>query len=372
MSTGFIPTLLFSAILAAIPCTISADDTFTLVIDAGHGGKDPGAVNGKNQEKSINLKVALRIGALIEQNCPGTKVIYTRNNDVFVELYKRADIANKADADLFVSIHTNSAKSASAQGAETYLLGAEENRTSANLSAAIEENRAILLESDYETHYEGYNPNSAESQIIFEFMQNEYQKESLDVATLVQNRLVGYAKRHDHGVHQAGYLVLWKSAMPSILIELGYISNATDLKYMISSQGIEELSQSIYLALKEYIGQWHANRNSVTKPAVQPEMAAESENGSILFEIQILTSESKLGRNSPRLKGLDDVRYYMDGSLYKYTTGSCDNYGTAQKKLKEVRKIFKDAFIIATENGHRIDLQKAIQESESNGNKNPF
>ncbi len=363
MNTRAIPLLLLTVILAILPCITTANDTFTLVLDAGHGGKDPGAVNGKNQEKSINLKVALRAGALIEQNCPDTKVIYTRNSDVFVELYKRADIANKADADLFVSIHTNSAKSTSAQGAETYLLGAEENRTSANLSSAIEENRAILLESDYETHYEGYDPNSTESQIIFEFMQNEYQKESLGVATLVQNQLVGYAKRHDHGVHQAGYLVLWKSAMPSILIELGYISNATDLKYMTSSQGVEELSQSIYLSLKEYIAQWHASRDAVAKSVVQAEKAAESENGQTLFRIQILTSETKLNNDSPRLKGIGDISYYKDGSLYKYTTGSTDNYETAKKDLKEVRKKFKDAFIIATKDGLRIDLQKAIKES---------
>ena len=145
---------------------------FTLVIDAGHGGKDPGAVNGKAQEKNINLNVALKAGELIEKNCKDVKVIYTRKNDTFIELSKRADIANKADADMFISIHTNAAKSTSAYGAETFLLGVEENRTSANFNVAIEENKAILYESDYETTYAGYDPNSPESQIIFEFMQN--------------------------------------------------------------------------------------------------------------------------------------------------------------------------------------------------------
>ena len=160
-------------VTAAPAAAVDPDGKFILVIDPGHGGKDPGAVNGKNQEKTINLNIALKMGKLIEDNCKDVKVIYTRKTDVFVELYKRADIANKAGADMFISIHTNSAKSKSANGAETYLLGVEENRTSANLNAALEENKAILLENDYQTHYEGYDPNSPESMIIFEFMQNE-------------------------------------------------------------------------------------------------------------------------------------------------------------------------------------------------------
>ena len=165
--------IIAACLLGALPASaVDKDGNFILVIDAGHGGKDPGAVNGKNQEKSINLNVALKMGRLIEENCKNVKVIYTRKTDVFVELYKRADIANKAGADMFISIHTNSAKNKSANGAETYLLGVEENRTSANLNAALEENKAILLENDYEAHYEGYDPNSPESMIIFEFMQN--------------------------------------------------------------------------------------------------------------------------------------------------------------------------------------------------------
>ena len=220
----------FSLTLALPASAVDDQGKFILVIDAGHGGKDPGAVNGKNQEKSINLNVALKMGKLIEENCKDVKVIYTRKTDVFVELYKRADIANKAGADMFISIHTNSAKSKAANGAETYLLGVEENRTSANLNAALEENKAILLENDYQAHYEGYDPNSPESMIIFEFMQNEYQKESLKMAQFTQNQMVGSAKRPDRGVHQAGYLVLWKSTMPSILIELGFISNDAECK----------------------------------------------------------------------------------------------------------------------------------------------
>ena len=230
---------------------------FVLVIDPGHGGKDPGAVNGKNQEKSINLNVALKMGKLIEENCKDVKVIYTRKTDVFVELYKRADIANKAGADMFISVHTNSAKNKSANGAETYLLGVEENRASANLNVALEENKAILLENDYQTHYEGYDPNSPESMIIFEFMQNEYQKESLKMATFTQNQMVKSAKRPDRGVHQAGYLVLWKSAMPSILVELGFISNVNECRYLVSQKGVDEMGKSLYMAFKEYLAYYN-------------------------------------------------------------------------------------------------------------------
>ena len=246
--------ILIASMLATGPAyAVDKDGRFVLVIDPGHGGKDPGAVNGKNQEKTINLNVALKMGKLIEENCKDVKVIYTRKTDVFVELYKRADIANKANADMFISVHTNSAKNKSANGAETYLLGVEENRTSANLNVALEENKAILLENDYETHYEGYDPNSPESMIIFEFMQNEFQKESLKMATFNQNQMVKSAKRPDRGVHQAGYLVLWKSAMPSILIELGFISNDAECRYLVSQKGVDEMSQSLYKAFKEYL-----------------------------------------------------------------------------------------------------------------------
>ncbi len=353
--------LLFSA----FACDISSQQPskpFTVVIDAGHGGKDPGAVNGRNQEKTINLNVALRVGALLQQNCPDVKVIYTRKTDVFVELYKRADIANKADADIFVSIHTNAAKSSAAQGAETYLLGVEENRTSANLSVAIEENRAILYESDYETHYEGYDPQSTESQIIFEFMQNEYQKESLEMASLVQKQLVSTAHRSDHGVHQAGYLVLWKSAMPSILIELGYISNPTEMKYLVSAKGIEELSKGIYQALDKYITDRRALQTQTSaKPVTAVNTDQADDNGVICFKVQVLTSDTKLSTGSTRLKGLKDVDFYRDGKLYKYTSGSTQNYDEARKMLSEIRKTHKDAFIIAMRNGVRMDLQEAIK-----------
>lgn len=336
---------------------------FTLVIDAGHGGKDPGAVNGKAQEKNINLNVALKAGELIEKNCKDVKVIYTRKNDTFIELSKRADIANKADADMFISIHTNAAKSTSAYGAETFLLGVEENRTSANFNVAIEENKAILYESDYETTYAGYDPNSPESQIIFEFMQNEHQKESLKMATLVQNKITNNAKRHNRGVHQAGFLVLWRSAMPSILIELGFISNSNDMKYLTSQKGVEELSQSIYLAFNEYLEETRKGQNRVTTISINSDTETEKATDVPVFKVQFLTSKSVIGKNDNRIKGLKDVGYYKDNGLYKYTCGDTSSYEAILETKKEVAKRYTDAFVVAFINEKRVSIDEARKNS---------
>lgn len=345
---------------------VDKDGKFVLVIDPGHGGKDPGAINGKNQEKSINLNVALKMGKLIEDNCKDVKVIYTRKTDVFVELYKRADIANKASADMFISIHTNSAKSKSANGAETYLLGVEENRTSANLNAALEENKAILLENDYQAHYEGYDPNSPESMIIFEFMQNEYQKESLKMATFTQSQMVKSAKRPDRGVHQAGYLVLWKSTMPSILVELGFISNDAECKYLISQKGVEEMSQSLYKAFKEYLD-YHNKLKGKAVPTTQAIGNDGSKNvkdnstaqSAPVYKVQFMSLKSPLKDNDKRLKAYSNISYYTEGGMCKYTCGDTTDYDAVLKTKNEVQKKYKDAFVIAVYEGKKISVKEA-------------
>ena len=353
-------TLLAAALLLfTLPAgAVDKDGNFILVIDAGHGGKDPGAVNGKNQEKSINLNVALKMGQLIEENCKNVKVIYTRKTDVFVELYKRADIANKAGADMFISVHTNSAKSKSANGAETYLLGVEENRTSANLNAALEENKAILLENDYQAHYEGYDPNSPESMIIFEFMQNEYQKESLKMAQFTQNQMVGFSKRPDRGVHQAGYLVLWKSTMPSILIELGFISNDAECKYLVSQKGVDEMSQSLYKAFSEYLD-YH---NKTLEKAVPTAQAIGNRGADVelpIYKVQFMSIKNPLKKNDKRLTAYPNVSYYSEGGMCKYTCGDTTDYDAIQQTKKEVQKKYKDAFVIAVYEGKKISVKKA-------------
>jgi len=351
---------LAAAILWSAPSyAVDKDGKFVLVIDPGHGGKDPGAVNGRNQEKTINLNIALKMGKLIEENCKNVKVIYTRKTDVFVELYKRADIANKAGADMFISVHTNSAKSKSAYGAETYLLGVEENRTSANLNAALQENKAILLENDYEAHYEGYDPNSPESMIIFEFMQNEYQKESLKMATYTQNQMVGTAKRPDRGVHQAGYLVLWKSTMPSILIELGFISNDNECKYLTSQKGIDEMSKSLYLAFSEYLD-YHNKLLERAVPAAQAIGNKEDGNKSLpVYKVQFMSLKSPLKNNDKRIRDYADVDYYKEGGVYKYTCGNTTDYEAIIRTKAEVQKKYKDAFVIAVYEGKKISVKQA-------------
>ncbi len=223
---------------------------FTLVLDAGHGGKDPGALGKSGREKNINLAVTLAVGKLIEQNLKDMKVVYTRKSDVFVELNERAAIANRAKADLFVSIHTNALpKGAQGKGSETYTLGM--HRAADNLEVAKRENAAIILEKDYENRYEGFDPKSAESYIIFEFMQDTYMEQSVKLATLIQQQFRA-AGRPDKGVHQAGFLVLRATSMPSCLIELGYITTATEEAYLTSDRGVQQLANSIYEAIKKY------------------------------------------------------------------------------------------------------------------------
>ena len=224
---------------------------FVVVIDAGHGGHDPGAIGKISKEKNINLKVALKLGNQIKQNCNDVKVVYTRSKDVFIPLDRRAEIANNAKADLFISIHTNAlANNRTAKGASTWTLGLA--KSDANLEVAKRENSVILYEDDYKTRYAGFNPNSAESYIIFEFMQDKYMEQSVHLASLVQKQFRHHCKRIDRGVHQAGFLVLKASAMPSILVELGFISTPEEERYLNTDEGTTTLAKGIYRAFLAY------------------------------------------------------------------------------------------------------------------------
>ncbi|WP_337482397.1 N-acetylmuramoyl-L-alanine amidase [Prevotellamassilia timonensis] len=223
---------------------------FTLVIDAGHGGHDAGAIGAYSKEKDINLKVALAFGRLVENNCPDVKVVYTRKTDVFIPLQRRADIANNNKADLFVSVHTNALPAGrQAYGSETYTLGMA--RANANLAVAKRENSVITLESDYKSTYQGFDPNKAESYVIFEFMQDKFMKQSVDLATCIQRQYAS-AGRPNKGVHQAGFLVLRNTSMPSVLTELGFITTPSEEAYLNSQQGVTELSRSIYNGFLAY------------------------------------------------------------------------------------------------------------------------
>lgn len=236
--------------LTSIGCTSAFGKDFVLVLDAGHGGHDPGAIGSFSKEKNINLSVALKVGQLINQNCNDVKVIYTRKTDIFIPLNQRTEIANNAGANLFISIHTNSAPTKAARGTETFSLGL--SRSSANLAVAKRENSVILMEDDYKQRYAGFNPNSSESYIMFEFIQDKHMEQSVSLATLIQRQYKTSSDRQDRGVHQDIFLVLKTSAMPSVLTELGFISNPEEEQYLNSEEGMNSLARSIFKAFLQY------------------------------------------------------------------------------------------------------------------------
>ena len=351
---------------------------FVVVIDAGHGGHDPGAVGRISKEKNINLKVALAVGKLIEQNCKDVKVIYTRKRDVFVPLNRRSDIANEAKADLFISIHTNSlANNRTARGASTWTLGLA--KSEANLKVAQRENAVILYEDDYQTRYAGFNPNSAESYIIFELMQDKYMEQSVHLASLVQEQFRHTCRRVDRGVHQAGFLVLKASAMPSVLIELGFISTPAEERYLNTAEGVSNLSNGIYRAFLAYKQEQehrpvHSKklRLAEQKPSPAPEVAEKpapdsaSASGKPVFKIQIFASSELLKSNDRRLKGLKGVEHFRENGLYKYTYGASADYNRILRTRRSVAGKFKEAFIIAFKDGKKMDINQAIREFKEN------
>ena len=241
---------LYIVLAALMSLAVWADKPYTLVLDAGHGGKDPGAVGRISQEKDLNLKLALQVGKRIGEQYPDVKVVYTRSTDVFIPLQTRADIANKNNADLFISIHTNSAESKTPHGVETFILGTD--RSDANLDVAMRENAVMKLEADYKTTYQGFDPNSIDSYIMFELMQNSYMDQSLQYATLVQEQFVGKLNRGDRGVRQAAFWVLLKTACPSILFEMGFISNPEEEKFLNRESAIDQMAQALVNAFGTY------------------------------------------------------------------------------------------------------------------------
>ena len=360
---------------------------FIVVIDAGHGGHDPGAIGKISKEKNINLNVALKVGNLIKNNCDDVKVIYTRSKDVFIPLGRRAEIANNAKADLFISIHTNAlANNRTAKGASTWTLGLA--KSDANLEVAKRENSVILYESDYQTRYAGFNPNSAESYIIFEFMQDKYMEQSVHLASLMQKQFRHTCKRLDRGVHQAGFLVLKASAMPSILIELGFISTPEEERYLNSETGATTMAKGIYHAFLNYKREHEIRLTGVSKtviPTKQKGQEIEKENdrpvtvqkvaenatndNEITFKIQILTSSKPLAKNDKRLKGLKGVDYYKEKDIYKYTYGASGDYNKVLRTKRTITAKFKDAFIIAFRDGKKMNVNEAIAEFKKRRNK---
>ena len=286
---------------------------FVVVIDAGHGGHDPGAIGKISKEKNIKLNVALKLGNLIKKNCDDVKVIYTRSRDVFIPLDRRAEIANNAKADLFISVHTNAlAKNRTAKGASTWTLGLA--KSDANLEVAKRENSVILYESDYQTRYAGFNPNSAESYIIFEFMQDKYMEQSVHLASLVQKQFRHTCKRVDRGVHQAGFLVLKASAMPSILVELGFISTPEEERYLNSEAGANTMAKGIYHAFLNYKREQEIRLTGASKTIIPTEEPATNPTESSKNALETMLS-TDLSLNYP-LNSNNVVREYSEKSVY--------------------------------------------------------
>ena len=366
---------LLTVFLLIIPFLSYADgNRFVVVIDAGHGGKDPGAIGKIINEKKVNLGIALKLGEMISKNNPDVKIVYTRKTDVFVELQERASIANRAKADLFISIHTNSAKSKSAFGTETYTLGLA--RSEENLEVAKRENSVILLEDDFSTRYEGFDPKSTESYIMFEFIQDKHMEQSIDLASTIQKQFRSAAGRNDRGVRQAGFLVLRNTGMPSVLVEVGYISNASEERFLASKEGQTKIARSIYNAFCDYKAGYDRkqgriynktdnaknNKETAGKNIVPVSGTKKTQNNTdeqtktrqIGYKIQFMTSTAYYGKKSSRYKGLSPVSCYKENGLYKYTCYEASDRNDLQKKLTEVRKLFKDAFIVGFKDGEKL------------------
>lgn len=354
----------------------AAEKGFTVMIDPGHGGKDAGALGRRTNEKTINLAVAKKVRDLIDDNMKDAKVEMTRDGDYFVTLQGRSNMANRKQADIFVSIHANaidkkSPLHSSINGAAVYTLGLRKSET--NLSIAMRENEVMKLEPDYSTTYQGFDPSSTESYIAFEMMQHSNMDQSIELAEAVQNELVRTAGRKNNGVRQAPFWVLVGTSMPAILVELDFICNPAMERFMMSEKGQDKLALAIYRGIEKYrkvkspskveptiSDIREAERETAKKEAAREaeSQQAASENvyskEDVVYKIQFLTAPSPLRKKDSRFKGLSPVDYYKDGGMVKYTYGNFSSQAEATAELKKVKKKFRDAFVIKTRDGKRI------------------
>lgn len=369
-----------------VPAFSQSGSELCVVLDAGHGGKDPGAVGGGVLEKDVTLATALLVGQILEERMPKIKVVYTRTTDRFVELTERTNIANKSNADLFVSIHTNASESKEAHGVETFVMGVD--KAGSNLGVAMRENGVISMESDYSSKYEGYDPSSSESLIIFSLMQYSFSRQSLELAAQIQrNYGTAIAPVRDRGVKQAGFLVLWRAAMPSVLTEIGFISNPAQRQYISSSQGQRKIAGAIADAVISYLKSMEGagvKASPVSKPAsksasvVKPksEVTASGQDavnkrvtssddqnlltGEVQYRVQVASSRRKIDVNSSNFgRYVSQVVCVKVGDLYKYYVGCRDSYKEILLLQSQVRRDFADAFCVAFQGDEFMSLDKA-------------
>ena len=407
-------TLLLALMCMLVVTAFAANKRFTLVIDPGHGGHDAGARGAISMEKNINLTVALRFGKYVEQNMPEVRVIYTRKQDVFIPLHERANIANRANADLFISVHTNALPAGKvARGFETYTLGM--HRAKDNLDVAMRENSVISMEKGFEQTYEGFDPKSSESYIIFEFIQGKNMERSVELARMIQRSVCDSGCRPDKGVHQAGFLVLRETSMPSCLIELGFITTPDEERLLNDNAKVDDFAKGIYEAFAKYKNKYDrsvsvpyraANRQESTLPKIVPDsykeeaenrrvkkqepvrrtraaktddsdrkadtVASQSRNApkdAPVFKLQIFVGNRNLRKGDAHFKGETEFDSFQEGNLVKYTLGASTNYNEIYRLRKEKMEKFPEAFIIAFKNGEKYDVNQAIREFKQNRNR---
>lgn len=367
---GIILIMIFNISLSitASGSSPKTDGKWVIVIDPGHGGRDSGSPGSSSYEKDINLAIALKTADYIRQNLANVNVILTRDDDTTLDLIERPKIANRNNADLFISIHSNGVKSKSVYGAETYVMGLAVNDE--NLEVAMKENEVILLEDNYATKYEGFDPKSPESYIIFTLTQNVFQKQSIELASKIQTQLVERVGRKDRGVKQAGFWVLYRTSMPSVLVETGFITNLSEEKYLNSKEGQDYIASAIFRACRDFLDELAlksgikvdqpstsstTSSSSTTKPA-------SSRQDNITFMVQIAAAATKTEIKPENFKGLMDIVEINTGERYRYVSGSFDDYSDAVRYRKKIEVIFPDAFVIALKDNKILPLQQALEQ----------
>lgn len=402
-------TLIWALMCMFVMTSLAANKRFTLVIDPGHGGHDAGALGAISKEKNINLAVALRFGKYVEQNLPEVRVIYTRTKDVFIPLNERANIANRANADLFISVHTNALPAGKvARGFETYTLGM--HRAKDNLDVAMRENSVISMEKDYQQRYQGFDPRSSESYIIFEFIQGKNMERSVDLARMIQRGVCDGANRPDKGVHQAGFLVLRETSMPGCLIELGFITTPDEERLLNDDSRVDDIARGIYEAFAKYKNKYDRSvsvpyrakdSEDVNLPKIVPDQEPAPKTRVVtrgkqpkreeatpeqpkrvekkvkkaevadapVFKLQIFVGSRNLRKGDAHFKGETDYDSFQEGNLVKYTLGASTNYNEIYRLRKEKLDKFPEAFIIAFKNGQKYDVNQAIREFKQNRNR---
>ncbi|KXB80866.1 N-acetylmuramoyl-L-alanine amidase [Prevotella sp. DNF00663] len=388
--------ILFSLITLLLVAITSnaANRRFTLVIDPGHGGHDTGAMGAFSKEKDINLTIALAFGKLVERSCPDVKVVYTRRSDVFIPLKDRADIANRNKADLFVSVHTNALPGGHiARGFQTYTLGSGRASGSKrgivqNLEVAKRENAVIYLEKDYRQTYQGFDPNSSESNIMYEFIQDKNMEQSVALAKLMQRNVCSATGRADMGAHQDNLAVLRLSSMPSCLLELGFISTPDEEQFLNTADAVDRYAKGIFNAFVAYKSKYYGGDIVVpykvtepvksTIPNIVPDQYKESEtpvpavepvqetDNRPVFKVQVLTSGHKLSTKEKTSRGLEDADFYQENNTYKYTYGASNDYNEINRLRIQLRDKFPEAFVIAFKGDMKMDVREAIKEFKQN------